>query len=179
MHSGHGDAARGEVAPPLGAAPPPAQVPSDSPCEPWDSGQGGALPPGTPSKRWLGRRSGWAARGTSRRPGRGAASRGPAPRAGAGWAEAAGAAQPEAAARGGRAWEPAPANPAPSCSAISSLLIKHPRNIKFTDVFSSSLSSRNTQNGKAENVARFLRATWHFGGRESWREEGWRSRARA
>lgn len=62
------------------------------------------------------------------------------PSPGAGWAEAAGAAQPEAAARGRRAWEPTPANPALSSSAILSLLIKQPRNMEFTDVFSSSSS---------------------------------------
>lgn len=62
------------------------------------------------------------------------------PSPGAGWAEAAGAAQPEAAARGRRAWEPTPANPALSASAILSLLIKQPRNMGFTDVFSSSFS---------------------------------------
>lgn len=86
-----------------------------------------------------------------RRPSRRAGVRGPGrarsrqagpstPSPGAGWAEAAGAAQPEAAARGRRAWEPTPANPALSSSAILSLLIKQPRNMEFTDVFSSSSS---------------------------------------
>ena len=64
---------------------------------------------------------------------------------------------------GVRAWEPTPANPARSCSAILSLLIKHPRNREFTDVFSSPLSSRDTQNGKAKSSSESPGGRRHFG----------------
>lgn len=81
-----------------------------------------------------------------------ASSPAPHPELGAGWAETAGTARPEAAARGRRAWEPTPASPALSSSAIFSLLIKHPRNIKFTDAFSSSTSSLKLPGWRSRDV---------------------------
>lgn len=94
-------------------------------------------------------------------------------------AGAAGAAPPETAG-GVRAWEPTPANPARSRSAVSSPLIKHPRNSALTDVFSSSLSSRDAQDGKAESgsASPGRRGTLGGGcrGKEGWRPGPDRSR---
>lgn len=61
---------------------------------------------------------------------------------------------------GRRAWEPTPANPALSSLAILSLLIKHPRNIKFTDTFSSPSSWRHPPKHRQGGPG----ATGHFAG---------------